>query len=349
MKKIVDDLQYLLSLFNHKVTFVVYSLPGEKTFNYIIDDNASPIISNKKFVISTWNGNKIYIHDRASFIDLNNVTTNTIDHTTTQYSETSWHDYKDAIDHVTKLLKSTQGKVVVSRIKLLIDSRLEYKLISKAILSMFQANGDAFCAAYYTPKTGAWCVCSPELLLKINKHTGLLHTIALAGTRKGNSVGDWDEKNIREHSYVVKYIANTLKSLGIAPQVEPAKTMVTGDIQHIMTCISGLLNPANNSIEEIVDELHPTPAICGYPISWSRNIINVVERHERECYGGYIALDDDDIFIAHVNLRCFAFSPGVCRFWGGGGIMADSVPEIEWKETELKINASLSFLQMFLP
>ena len=74
-------------------------------------------------------------------------------------------------------------------------------------------------------------------------------------------------------------------------------------------------------------------------------MISEVETHDRECYGGYIAVEDDEMFLSHVNLRCFAFEPGRCRFWGGGGIMSDSTPETEWNEASLKIDATLSYLR----
>lgn len=343
MKNTAEYLQYLVALLNHKVTFVAYSLPGDSSLNFIIDDNHSPFISNKRFVISKWNGIKINIFDRAvSSLRLNNAEPNTID--ITHCSETSWIDYKSAINDVTSLLNDKQGKVVLSRIKLLTNPRLEYQLIAQSIFKMFKAYQNTFRAVYYTPETGAWCVCSPELLLNIDKPARQLRTIALAGTRHGDCSGKWDDKNTREHSYVVQYIADTLSSLGISPHIGPMETMVTGNIQHILTRISGNIKIDDISIEKIVDALHPTPAICGYPIAWSKRIINDVEHHDRECYGGYIAIDDDDSFLAHVNLRCFAFSPGLCRFWGGGGILADSCAENEWEEADLKINASLSFL-----
>ena len=74
-----------------------------------------------------------------------------------------------------------------------------------------------------------------------------------------------------------------------------------------------------------------------------KKIISEVEKHDRECYGGYIAMEDDAYFIAHVNLRSFEFSPGYCCFWGGGGIMSESSPTAEWEEASLKISTSLSF------
>lgn len=345
MEEQADDVLSLVSLLNRKITFAAYSLPGNGTLNYIVDDNVSPIVSARRFVITAWNGETVEIFDR---IDASSVAGAQSDrHAPQQSISTSWPDYEAAVNRVISLLKTTQGKVVVSRLKILTDSRLDYLLIAKSVRKMFRKYHNAFRAVYYTPATGAWCVCSPELLLHVDKKSGELHTVALAGTRPADTTGDWDDKNQREHSYVVRYIADTLASIGIKPTIGLRETMVTGDIRHLLTRISANIDTSSRKIhiEKIIAALHPTPAICGYPVGWSRNVIKEVERHDRECYGGYIAIDDDAMFLSHVNLRCFAFEPGSCRFWGGGGIMGDSSPEIEWNEASLKIDATLSCLR----
>lgn len=345
MEEQADDVSSLVSLLNRRITFAAYSLPGNVALNYIVDDNVSPIVSSRRFVITAWNGETVEIFDRA---DISHVAASQCGrHAPVQSISTSWADYESAVNRVVSLLKTTQGKVVISRLKILSDSRLDYLLIAKSLKKMFRKYRNAFCAVYYTPATGAWCVCSPELLLHIDKKSGELHTVALAGTRRYDIDGDWDDKNQREHSYVVRYIADTLASIGIRPAIGRRETMATGDIRHLLTRISANINNTGDRmpVENILAALHPTPAICGYPVEWSRNVISEVETHDRECYGGYIAVEDDEMFLSHVNLRCFAFEPGRCRFWGGGGIMSDSTPETEWNEASLKIDATLSYLR----
>lgn len=347
MEEQTDDVLSLVSLLNRNVTFAAYSLPGDTALRYIVDDNVSPLASARKFIVTTWNGDKFEIFDRLNSQAAVHTLSAIPVAAKAQRMPTSWRDYEAAVNRVISLLKSTEGKIVVSRMKILSDSRLDYSLIANSIRKMFLAYNNAFRAVYYTPATGSWCVCSPELLLHVDKASGELHTVALAGTRRGDIEGDWDCKNKREHSYVSGYIANTLDSISITPDVGHQETMATGNIRHILTRISANINNSGNKIqiEHIVEALHPTPAICGYPVDWSRKVIDEVEKHDRECYGGYIAIDDDDMFLSHVNLRCFAFEPGKCCFWGGGGIMSDSSAETEWNEASLKINASLSFLE----
>lgn len=356
-----EFVQSILPFLEKGVTFVAYCLPADDEVFMLVDDGHSPVASSRKFLISTWSGQKIEISDRAvnfsdRAVDLHELTAPDFDKDVKSISSsyirgnTSREEYVNIIDKVTKLLESTEGKVVISRQKLVADSRLDFNVILSAIADMFAAYRNAFRAVYFTPLTGAWCVCSPELLLQVDKTAGKISTVALAGTRKADVAGAWDAKNIKEHSYVVRHIADVLSANGISPVVSDMETLKTGNIRHILTRISGVcsLGVDNELIDRLLQSLNPTPAICGYPIQWSRRIIDELESHNRECYGGYIAVDADNLFYSHVNLRCFAFGNGACCFWGGGGIMPDSTPETEWAESELKIDSTLSYLRKAL-
>lgn len=338
-------IESLLTLLKSGTVFVAYCLPGHNTVEFIVDDNTSPVASSRQFLISTWGGEKIEIKDRVARI--NYLTVNKDIPIFPKRSSTSWEVYENGIRTVTGLLRSTEGKVVVSRQKLLSDSRLDYSLIVGAIFDMFEAYDNAFRAVYYTPVTGAWCVCSPELLLHIDKNDRKFATVALAGTRNVDIDGAWDDKNVSEHSYVVRHISSVLKTYGITLSVSESETLAAGKIRHILTRISGSIptNADKDLIERLLQSLHPTPAICGFPIEWSKEVIDKVESHNRECYGGYLAVEDDASFCAYVNLRCFAFEEGACCFWGGGGIMPDSVVETEWNESELKIYTTLYYIE----
>lgn len=352
MKDQADVVSTLVSLLSREVTFAMYSLPGSDYVEVIIDDNESPVISERKFAITLWNGVKYDILDRmySQCVTDGNIENSYSGPQTYGYEPTSWPEYKSGIDRVIEVLGRNGGKVVISKQEILIDSRLDYSVLSRCVYEMFSYYKNAFCAVYYTPATGAWCSCSPELLLSVDKKNGELHTVALAGTRNIADKGPWDNKNIKEHAYVVKYINDALASAGVKAHVFDTESMPAGNIQHLLTRINGQIDTdhIDSDIDLIISKLHPTPAICGYPVEWSRNMIEEIEHHERECYGGYYSVEDSDRFIAHVNLRCFAFSRGICRFLAGGGILADSIPECEWDEATSKINVTKSFIEKAL-
>lgn len=131
MEEQADDVSSLVSLLNRRITFAAYSLPGNVALNYIVDDNVSPIVSSRRFVITAWNGETVEIFDRA---DISHVAASQCGrHAPVQGISTSWADYESAVNRVVSLLKTTQGKVVISRLKILSDSRLDYLLIAKSL------------------------------------------------------------------------------------------------------------------------------------------------------------------------------------------------------------------------
>lgn len=341
-----DVIGNIVSLLKRKIAFVAYALPKFDAIEFVIDDNVSSVISSRKFIISTWSGNKIEISDRLNINDAIDYPIQSSSTPKFNRATSSWEEYESAINKITELLHTTEGKVVYSRLKVIDDYHIDFNLIAESAVELFAAYKNTFRAIYFTPTTGAWCICSPELLLEVDKESGNFNTVALAGTRKGESNEDWDDKNKREHNLVVRHISDTLSSLVISPEIMQPETMCTGNIQHILTRIHGNLSqsPENITIDNIIDALHPTPAISGYPVKWAKEIINRLEPHDRECYGGYIALDTKEKYLAHVNLRCFAFEPGRCCFWGGGGIMKDSSSISEWNESGLKMESTMSFI-----
>lgn len=354
MKEKSDFVSSLVALLNRGVDFVIYALPGNDSTVCLTDDGISPVKSSRKFTVTKWDGSKYYILDRIDRPSpvYANDKPSPVNHGG-QYAHmrrysTTWPEYEAWLKKVIGLLAQADGKVVISRLKVIEDRRIDFAVIAAAIYEMFSNCTDTFRAVYFTQATGAWCVCSPELLLHVDKHSGELHTVALAGTRRRNDGGLWDDKNKREHAYVVRHIEHVLKSMGIIPVTAATGEMTTGSLMHLITRISGAID-LSVTLNSIVDRLHPTPAICGYPTSRARDIIEETERHDRECYGGYISMEDDGMYLAHVNLRCFAFAPGCCCFWGGGGILADSDAATEWEEAASKIDATLAFISRALP
>lgn len=353
----------LAELLRQEMPFVMYSLPGSEEVSLLVDDNSSEIMSPRCFTVVDWHGREYSILDRKyishSYSNLNFGNAGKNDgevYCATSRNlplTTSWEEYSKGINHVLELLRGNHGKVVISRCVSMAGCNINLDVIASAVCDMFKAYTPTFRAVYFTPATGAWCVCSPELLLKVDKSTGDFNTIALAGTRPKKDISHnndgmgWDDKNLREHRFVVDHITSQLSKIAAAVNVAPAETLTTGSIQHLLTRINGTLTIDGANMDDMIGRtlslLHPTPAICGYPVAWAREVIGQVEAHDRECYGGYFSLEDDNAYIAHVNLRCFAFDAHHCRFFGGGGILADSDPRKEWDEASSKINATAKF------
>ena len=89
-------------------------------------------------------------------------------------------------------------------------------------------------------------------------------------------------------------------------------------------------------IKEIICTVCPRG--CRITVDGENNKINSIEQHNRRCYGGYIAIHNNEDISAYVNIRCAQFDKKTYCIYSGGGITKDSNPIEEWKETENKIS-----------
>lgn len=197
----------------------------------------------------------------------------------------------------------------------------------------------AFVYLFSTPETGTWIGASPELLLE-NKEN-MLRTMALAGTRPVSTPGVWDSKNMQEHDVVTDFITRRFRESGVEPEISKMDTAPAGPVEHLLTEITGKACK-DTDVSSLLDAMSPTPALCGQPRDKALRIIADHESFSRDFYGGYCGpwYADDD-FNMFVTIRCAHISPSRYALYAGGGIMPDSIPDDEWKETENKIKTLL--------
>lgn len=188
-----------------------------------------------------------------------------------------------------------------------------------------------------------WIGATPEILGKFNKKTHEFFTMSLAGTLPINE--EWSEKEIEEQKPVTHYISEILKKYVTLSEVEESETYnhISGNIKHLRTDFTAKIE--DNRLEELIEELHPTPAICGIPKEFCKEKIIEIEQYNREFYAGYIKIETDEEIYYFVNLRCAKIYKNQVIAFAGGGITALSSPEKEWRETELKSQAILNHLQ----
>jgi isochorismate synthase len=94
-----------------------------------------------------------------------------------------------------------------------------------------------------------------------------------------------------------------------------------------------------------MESLHPTPAVSGLPQAISLELIDSLEKHQRELYAGYIGLVEENQASVYVNLRCCQLSQGKIHLYLGGGYTKDSDPQNEWEETVNKSKTILDLVQ----
>lgn len=199
-----------------------------------------------------------------------------------------------------------------------------------------------------------WIGASPETLVHIDAQ-GIFKTMALAGTQSAfDSQGKlirpseaiWRQKEIEEQSFVTRYIINCLKKIRVREfEEEGPKTVIAGNLMHLRTEIiidtKAINFPQLATI--MLELLHPTSAVCGMPKEPATDFILQHENYDREFYSGFLGpvnlcptpenKPESHIF---VNLRTMKIQNKQAILYAGCGITADSNPEKEWTETEIK-------------
>ena len=233
-------------------------------------------------------------------------------------------------------------KVVLSRKQQVPLHQPDVIGIFRRLLGLYD---DAFCYIWYHPKVGIWFGATPEILLRIRENR--LYTMALAGTQKFRGKEDvvWGSKEIREQQVVTDAIVDSLRFKVNRLKIAPAKTQRAGNLLHIKTDIEAELAKdfKCGHIASLLRELHPTPAICGFPRKEAMQFIREHEGYSRTYYSGFLGelnmdsgRDGTEVgrnSAFYVNLRCMQVRGEEATLYVGGGITADSDPEAEWQET----------------
>jgi len=194
---------------------------------------------------------------------------------------------------------------------------------------------------------------TPEQL--VLSEQGQVHTMALAGSARRGDYEEEDEriamellqsqKNNSEHAIVVAMMEAALKEHCTNVVVSPAPQLLKlKNVQHLKTPISGELLP-ERCILDLLADLHPTPAVGGFPRQAALAAIRDTEQLDRGWYAaplGWINADGHGEFA--VALRCGLIDGSEARLFAGCGIVADSDPEAEFAESCLKFQVMLRAL-----
>ena len=263
-----------------------------------------------------------------------------------------WPSYKKTICSVLKKIKpGLVDKVVISRSH---HVRVDGKFKAISALQVLRSTYHGCTSFMFSfPGEGIFFGSTPELL--INKEGSLIKTEALAGTmgRGRNMEEDRllmenlmdSHKEREEHTFVIDQIRRKLEPLVSILEVEDTPGILKlKNVHHLRTEIKGKLENGKN-ILDLIQQLHPTPAVAGTPTEKAMNIIRQYETHDRGWYSGpvgWIDKNGDGEFC--VALRSALVNKEEAHVFAGGGIMAESVPENEWKESELKLMPVISAL-----
>lgn len=242
---------------------------------------------------------------------------------------------------ISAMKKRQAKKVVLSRVvaaKLALDDQ------PKVFESLCSKHPGAFVYFLSDGKQMRWMGASPEtLLLKKEQH---YITMSLAGTKKsvdGQPENiQWNPKELEEQAFVTDYIHDVLRNLHMEDYtISGPETVFAGHLAHLKTTFH---IPAEKcEAAQLIEKLHPTPAVCGLPQKEAFDLIFATELHNRAYYTGYLGiLKPQEELKLFVNLRCMQLIGNEAYIYVGGGLTAASDPEAEWDETEAKAETLLS-------
>ena len=158
-----------------------------------------------------------------------------------------------------------------------------------------------------------------------------------------------DPKEIAEHVMLIDLARNDIGRIAKNGSVKVTDRMVIekySHVQHIVSSVEGeLLDDANNM--DVLRATFPAGTLSGAPKIRAMEIIDEMEIVKRGVYGGaagYLSFSGDmDVAIV---IRTGIIKDGLVHSQAGAGVVADSDPESEWKETEAKARAVLRAAEM---
>ena len=197
---------------------------------------------------------------------------------------------------------------------------------------------------------------SPEILVRQEAlEQGTKVTIRpLAGTRpRGATPGKdveieqelvSDPKERAEHVMLIDLARNDIgriASIGSVQVTEAFAVERYSHVMHIVSNVEGLLNEGMTSMD-VLKATFPAGTLTGAPKVHAMELIDQLEPSKRGLYGGacgYLSYAGDmDVAIA---IRTGVIKDGTLYVQAAAGVVADSVPELEWRETEHKARALL--------
>ena len=206
----------------------------------------------------------------------------------------------------------------------------------------------------FSPADGAtFYGATPERLVSLRGRT--VRTEALAGsTGRGDTPAEdeWlaselldSTKDIHEHELVSEAIRDQLEPFAASVRIGDRTVRRLATVQHLRTSITAELAD-DEHVLSLVDALHPTPAVGGLPPDEALRTIRETEAFDRGWYAapiGWVDAAGNGTFA--VGIRSAVATERTATLFAGAGIVADSDPDREWDEVQLKYRPMLDELE----
>jgi isochorismate synthase len=263
-------------------------------------------------------------------------------------SEASWRRWVNAA--LDRISDGALEKVVLARrLRLAFDSPPALDVVMEQLMEAYPT-----CLVFAIGQgNSTFLGATPEQLVSLDK--GLVSVTCLAGSAPRGVTVEQDEvlgqalldrhKDRREHAYVVQAVRESLSSLSTDVRYDHEPGLLTlPSVQHLATHFNASVS-ADRHVLDLVQALHPTPAVGGTPRDKAMEAIRAIERADRGWYAGPIghidAAGDGQFGVA---IRSTLVQGNKALLYAGAGIVEGSEPGPELAEVELKINAMRSVL-----
>jgi len=259
-------------------------------------------------------------------------------------------------DYIAAVLKAKEYIAAGDMMQVQIGQRLR-KRYTESPLSLYRALRSLNPSPYmYFYDMGSFQIvgASPEILVR-HEHTpeGDKITIRpLAGTRPRGATPERDKategelladpKERAEHLMLIDLARNDIGRIAKTGSVKVTEAFVVerySHVMHIVSNVEGLLRPGIGNLD-VLRATFPAGTLSGAPKIRAMEIIDELEPVKRGIYGGacgYLSYAGDmDVAIA---IRTGIIQNQTLYVQAAAGVVADSVPEMEWRETEAKARA----------
>jgi anthranilate synthase component 1 len=191
---------------------------------------------------------------------------------------------------------------------------------------------------------------SPEILVRRDEHGITVRPLAGTRPRGKNEAEDRalaeellkDPKEIAEHVMLIDLGRNDISRVANTGSVRVTEQMTVerySHVMHIVSNVEGKVDPDISNID-VIRATFPAGTLSGAPKIRAMEIIDEFEPTKRGIYGGavgYLAFNGEmDLAIA---IRTAVIKKGMLYVQSGAGIVADSIPQAEWQETQNKVRA----------
>jgi len=198
---------------------------------------------------------------------------------------------------------------------------------------------------------------SPEILVRLEDQTVTVRPIA--GTRKRGLSEERDqalerellsdEKELAEHLMLIDLGRNDVGRIAEIGSVELTEKMAIerySHVMHIVSNVQGRLRPGLDAID-VLKATFPAGTVSGAPKIRAMEIIAELEPIKRGIYSGAIGyLGWHGNMDTAIAIRTAIIKDGILNIQAGAGIVADSIPEYEWKETMNKARVIFKAVEM---